>query len=133
MGFVRCEPSEVLVVSGCCYERSRFIIDGRVFVWPSVQQVQRLPASVMSLSIENLKAHSNNGIQVTVVALAQDIYQDRKKFSQAVFEKASTDLINMGIQLVSYGVDSVVDEEVNSMNTSAWDNSSFYSFIFLNT
>ncbi|KAK3781335.1 hypothetical protein RRG08_018962 [Elysia crispata] len=159
MGFETCGPDEVLVVSGCCHEHSRFISNGRVFVWPSIQQVQRLPANLMTLSVENLKAHSKNGIQVSVLGVAEvkicknvqdilrvaaenclgkteeqignilreivqghqravigamnieDIYCDRKKFSLAVFEQASNDVINMGFQLVSFKVENVLDEE----------------------
>ena len=32
----------------------------------------------------------------------EEIYKDRKKFSRQVFEVASSDLVNMGITVVSY-------------------------------
>ena len=47
-----------------------------------------------------------------VVALFQEIYKDRKKFSQQVFEVASSDLVNMGITVVSYTLKDIRDEEV---------------------
>ena len=42
----------------------------------------------------------------------QEIYKDRKKFSKAVFEVASSDLVNMGIYVVSYTLKDIRDEEV---------------------
>ena len=43
----------------------------------------------------------------------QSIYKDRKQFSKNVFEVASSDLINMGIIVVSYTIKDLRDEEVN--------------------
>ena len=42
----------------------------------------------------------------------QEIYKDRKKFSHQVFEVASSDLVNMGITVVSYTLKDVRDDEV---------------------
>jgi len=44
----------------------------------------------------------------------QEIYKDRKKFSKAVFEVASSDLVNMGISVVSYTLKDLKDDEVLS-------------------
>lgn len=41
----------------------------------------------------------------------EEIYKDRKKFSKAVFEVASSDLVNMGISVVSYTIKDVKDDE----------------------
>ena len=46
----------------------------------------------------------------------QEIYQDRKKFSKAVFEVASSDLVHMGITVVSYTLKDIRDEEVPLSN-----------------
>lgn len=46
--------------------------------------------------------------------LLQEIYKDRKKFSKSVFEVASSDLVNMGISVVSYTLKDIKDEEVLS-------------------
>ena len=43
--------------------------------------------------------------------LQQEIYKDRKKFSKQVFEVASSDLVNMGITVVSYTLKDIRDEE----------------------
>ena len=48
------------------------------------------------------------------VCVFQEIYKDRKKFSKAVFEVASSDLVNMGISVVSYTLKDIRDEEVGS-------------------
>lgn len=41
----------------------------------------------------------------------EEIYKDRKKFSEAVFQVASRDLVNMGINVVSYTIKDVSDDE----------------------
>ncbi|CAL8075042.1 unnamed protein product [Calicophoron daubneyi] len=41
----------------------------------------------------------------------EEIYKDRKKFSKAVFEVASSDLVNMWISVVSYTLKDIKDEE----------------------
>lgn len=41
----------------------------------------------------------------------EEIYRDRKKFAKAVFEVASSDLINMGISVVSYTLKDLKDSE----------------------
>ena len=41
----------------------------------------------------------------------QEIYKDRKKFSKQVFEVASSDLVNMGITVVSYTLKDIRDDE----------------------
>ena len=63
----------------------------------------------------------------------QEIYKDRKKFSQQVFEVASSDLVNMGITVVSYTLKDIRDEEVShylSLNNDS-QNLSFISKIHL--
>jgi hypothetical protein len=42
----------------------------------------------------------------------EEIYKDRKKFSKQVFEVASSDLVNMGVTVVSYTLKDIRDEEV---------------------
>lgn len=42
----------------------------------------------------------------------EEIYKDRKLFSRSVFEVASSDLVNMGISVVSYTLKDVKDDEV---------------------
>lgn len=44
--------------------------------------------------------------------LSQEIYKDRKKFSEQVFKVASSDLVNMGISVVSYTLKDVHDDHV---------------------
>merc|ERR1712228_76161 len=40
----------------------------------------------------------------------EEIYRDRKKFSSGVFKVASTDLINMGIMVISYTIKEITDD-----------------------
>ncbi|NXD46498.1 FLOT1 protein, partial [Copsychus sechellarum] len=44
----------------------------------------------------------------------QEIYKDRQKFSDQVFRVASSDLVNMGISVVSYTLKDVHDEQVST-------------------
>lgn len=48
------------------------------------------------------------------VFLLQEIYKDRKKFSEQVFKVASSDLVNMGISVVSYTLKDVHDDQVDT-------------------
>ncbi|RDD43443.1 Flotillin-1 [Trichoplax sp. H2] len=41
----------------------------------------------------------------------EEIYQDRKKFSKSVFDVASSDLVSMGISVVSYTLKDIRDSE----------------------
>ena len=42
----------------------------------------------------------------------QEIYKDRQKFSEQVFKVASSDLVNMGISVVSYTLKDIHDDQV---------------------
>jgi len=43
--------------------------------------------------------------------LLQDIYKDRKKFSASVVDVASSDLVNMGLTVVSYTLKGIQNDE----------------------
>ena len=45
-----------------------------------------------------------------------EIFKDRTKFSSKVFDIASTDLFNMGIQVISYTLKDVKDEDQYMMS-----------------
>ncbi|KAI9564488.1 hypothetical protein GHT06_008227 [Daphnia sinensis] len=157
-GFVTCGPNEALVVSGCCHRRPLLVPGGRAFVWPSVQQVQRISLNTMTLKVESPGVYTSQGVPISVTGIAQvkvqgqneemllaaceqflgkaeqeirrvaletleghqraimgsmtveEIYKDRKKFSRQVFEVASSDLVNMGITVVSYTLKDVRDD-----------------------
>lgn len=59
------------------------------------------------------------GIQLGIIwfhtFLLQEIYKDRKKFSEQVFKVASSDLVNMGISVVSYTLKDVHDDQVSTI------------------
>ena len=40
----------------------------------------------------------------------EEIYRDRKTFSSKVFEVATSDLVNMGMQVVSYTLKDITDD-----------------------
>jgi hypothetical protein len=58
--------------------------------------------------METLEGHQR-AIMGTMTV--EEIYQDRQKFSEAVFEVASRDLVNMGITVVSYTIKDIADEQ----------------------
>jgi len=157
--FYTCGPNEAMVVSGCCLSKPLLVPGGRVFVWPGIQQIQRLSLNTMTLTIESPQVYTQKGVAISVTGVAQvkiqgqneemlhaacqqfmgkreeeirqistetleghqraimgnmtveEIYKDRKKFSKAVFEVASSDLVNMGISVVSYTLKDIRDDE----------------------
>jgi len=63
---------------------------------------------VHQIALETLEGHQR-AIMGTMTV--EEIYQDRKKFSKSVFEVASSDLVNMGISVISYTLKDIRDEE----------------------
>ncbi|KAK3774373.1 hypothetical protein RRG08_049029 [Elysia crispata] len=64
-------------------------------------------AEIKKVARETLEGHQRAILgQMTV----EEIYQDRKAFSKHVFEVASSDLVNMGIYVVSYTIKDIQDE-----------------------
>ncbi|CAL4141116.1 unnamed protein product, partial [Meganyctiphanes norvegica] len=154
-----CGPNEALVISGCCYNKPLLVPGGRAFVWPTIQQVQRISLNVMTLNVTSPRVYTAQGVPISVTGIAQvcllrqqrllstgqkdllgtkeqlleksslasiearqgsqigeiskkEIYKDRKKFNQNVFEVASSDLINMGITVLSYTLKDIHDDEI---------------------
>uniref|UniRef100_UPI0035902698 flotillin-1-like n=1 Tax=Myxine glutinosa TaxID=7769 RepID=UPI0035902698 len=158
MGFYTCGPNEAMVVSGCGRSPPFTITGGRVFVWPIIQQIQRISLNTMTLNVKSDTVYTRHGVPISVTGIAQvkiqgqnkemlaaacqmflgredhevaqialetleghqraimgnmtveEIYKDRKKFSQEVFRVASSDLVNMGIGVVSYTLKDVRDD-----------------------
>jgi len=63
---------------------------------------------IRRIALETLEGHQRAIMGNMTV---EEIYKDRKKFSKAVFEVASSDLVNMGISVVSYTLKDIKDEE----------------------
>jgi len=63
--------------------------------------------------IETIAKETLEGHQRAIMGnmTVEEIYKDRKKFSRAVFEVASSDLVNMGIAVVSYTLKDIKDDE----------------------
>ena len=71
------------------------------FLAKSEEQIQQV-------ALETLEGHQRAIMGSMTV---EEIYKDRKKFSKQVFEVASSDLVNMGITVVSYTLKDIRDEE----------------------
>ncbi|KAL4658694.1 hypothetical protein GN956_G2220 [Arapaima gigas] len=157
--FYTCGPNEAMVVSGFCRSPPLMIAGGRVFVFPCVQQIQRISLNTLTLNVKSDKVYTRHGVPISVTGIAQvkiqgqnkemlaaacqmfmgksdgeiaqialetleghqraiiahltveEIYKDRKKFSEQVFKVASSDLVNMGISVVSYTLKDVHDDQ----------------------
>uniref|UniRef100_A0A3B4ANF9 Flotillin n=1 Tax=Periophthalmus magnuspinnatus TaxID=409849 RepID=A0A3B4ANF9_9GOBI len=132
--FYTCGPNEAMVVSGCGRSPPLMIAGGRVFVFPCIQQIQRITLNTLTLNVKSDKVYTRHGVPISVTGIAQiesvsgeelfymfmylfiylfaqEIYQDRKKFSEQVFKVASSDLVNMGIGVVSYTLKDVHDDQ----------------------
>jgi len=69
--------------------------------------LKKSTAQIQEVCKETLEGHQRAIMgQMTV----EEIYKDRKKFSEAVFEVASTDLVNMGITIISYTIKDIKDD-----------------------
>eukprot|EP00730_Choanoeca_flexa_P001113 TRINITY_DN10484_c0_g1_i1.p1 TRINITY_DN10484_c0_g1~~TRINITY_DN10484_c0_g1_i1.p1 ORF type:complete len:427 (+),score=160.68 TRINITY_DN10484_c0_g1_i1:122-1402(+) len=64
-------------------------------------------AQIQSVIQETLEGHQR-AIMGTMTV--EEIYQDRQKFSEAVFEVASRDLVNLGVSVVSFTLQNVSDD-----------------------
>jgi len=63
---------------------------------------------IQRVALETLEGHQR-AIMGTMTV--EEIYQDRKKFSKSVFGVASSDLVHMGISVISYTLKDIRDEE----------------------
>uniref|UniRef100_A0A7N8WVQ2 Flotillin n=1 Tax=Mastacembelus armatus TaxID=205130 RepID=A0A7N8WVQ2_9TELE len=63
---------------------------------------------IAQIALETLEGHQRAIIAHLTV---EEIYKDRKKFSEQVFKVASSDLVNMGISVVSYTLKDVHDDQ----------------------
>ncbi|CAG0887809.1 unnamed protein product [Cyprideis torosa] len=70
-GFETCGPNEALVISGCCYTKPHLVPGGRAFVWPWIQQVQRLSLNTMTLQVESPTVYTSQGVPMSVIGVAQ--------------------------------------------------------------
>ncbi|XP_077972766.1 flotillin-1-like [Styela clava] len=73
-----------------------------------MQFLGKRETEIQNIALETLEGHQRAIMGNMTV---EEIYQDRKKFAKQVFEVASSDLINMGITVVSYTLKDVTDSE----------------------
>ncbi|XP_069097938.1 flotillin-1 [Pleurodeles waltl] len=63
---------------------------------------------VAHISLETLEGHQR---AIMAHMTVEEIYKDRQKFSEQVFKVASSDLVNMGISVVSYTLKDIHDDQ----------------------
>ena len=79
MGFETCGPNEAMVVSGLCYGSPNMIPGGRVWVWPIVQQIQRLSLNTMTINISSNNVNTKQGVRITCQGVAQVKIESRNQ------------------------------------------------------
>jgi len=72
------------------------------------QFIDKEPQETEDVAMSTLEGHQR-GIMGSMTV--DEIYKDRKKFSQKVYDQASQDLFNMGIQIISYTLKDIKDED----------------------
>lgn len=72
------------------------------------QFLSKTEEQIQQIALETLEGHQRAIMGSMTV---EEIYKDRKKFSKQVFEVASSDLVNMGITVVSYTLKDIRDDE----------------------
>ena len=72
------------------------------------QFIDKEAQEIEDVAMSTLEGHQR-GIMGSMTV--DEIYKDRKKFSQAVYDQASGDLFNMGIQIISYTLRDIKDED----------------------
>ncbi|XP_043939231.1 flotillin-1 [Protopterus annectens] len=63
---------------------------------------------VTQIALETLEGHQR---AIMAHMTVEEIYKDRQKFSEQVFKVASSDLVNMGISVVSYTLKDIHDDQ----------------------
>uniref|UniRef100_A0A8C5MP30 Flotillin n=1 Tax=Leptobrachium leishanense TaxID=445787 RepID=A0A8C5MP30_9ANUR len=72
------------------------------------QNKEMLANEVMHIALETLEGHQR---AIMAHMTVEEIYKDRQKFSDQVFKVASSDLVNMGISVVSYTLKDIHDDQ----------------------
>ncbi|XP_032903402.1 flotillin-1-like [Amblyraja radiata] len=65
-------------------------------------------SEISQIALETLEGHQR---AIMAHMTVEEIYKDRKKFSEQVFKVASSDLVNMGIGVVSYTLKDIHDDQ----------------------
>uniref|UniRef100_A0A3P9NPJ2 Flotillin n=1 Tax=Poecilia reticulata TaxID=8081 RepID=A0A3P9NPJ2_POERE len=77
--FYTCGPNEAMVVSGFCRSPPVMIAGGRVFVFPCIQQIQRISLNTLTLNVKSDKVYTRHGVPISVTGIAQMKIQGQNK------------------------------------------------------
>ena len=91
MGFETCGPNEAMVVSGLGYSSPYMIPGGRVWVWPTIQQIQRLSLNTMTIQIASHNVNTKEGVRITCHGVAQVKIESREQRIMATGKTSLTD------------------------------------------
>lgn len=56
---------------GMCHGKPLYINGGRVWVWPHIQQVQRISLNTMTLEVVSPRVYTKLGVPISVTGIAQ--------------------------------------------------------------
>merc|ERR1719219_1685804 len=79
-----------------------------IFKDPVEQFIDKSDQDIRDIALVTLEGHQRAMMGAMTV---DEIFKDRKKFSTQVFDIASTDLFNMGVQVISYTLKDIKDED----------------------
>ena len=92
-----------------CYFQVKITSHNEEMLRAAVEQfIDKDYKDIEAIATETLEGHQRAMMGNMTV---DQIFKDRKKFSSQVFEIASSDLFNMGIQVISYTLKDIKDED----------------------
>jgi len=104
-GFKVAGPNEAIFVSGSFHREPKIIIGRRCFVWPIIQQYQRLSLELVTLEVNSPKVYTALGVPVEVTAVAQikvntESMETIRKAAQHFIGKSAADVMDMFLKTV---------------------------------
>ena len=54
-----------------CHGKPKYVAGGRVWVWPFIQQIDRLPLNTMMLEVHSSRVYTQKGVSISVNGTAQ--------------------------------------------------------------
>jgi len=56
---------------GCCHSKPLLVPGGRAFVWPCIQQLQKITLNTITLKVESPGVYTKQGVPISVTGIAQ--------------------------------------------------------------
>ncbi|XP_033928339.1 flotillin-1 isoform X1 [Melopsittacus undulatus] len=96
-------------LNGSCWEQVKIQGQNKEMLAAACQMfLGKSEAEIAQIALETLEGHQR---AIMAHMTVEEIYKDRQKFSEQVFNVASSDLVNMGISVVSYTLKDIHDDQ----------------------